>query len=291
MHWRFAATLAVVIPLLACVKQTAAAEDEGHTTTTQTATESGDPDVTSGTSSEGSETEETEETNETGFSFVPEEDFTGLCSISELSLCDEFLQDCPGDEKCVPFHIEDCSFPVCTLVTGDKSAGEPCTADEHANDDCDADSWCYPGTLDLEQPSVCVSFCQGTADNSFCDDPSLTCVIDYKVYGGALGCLPICDPLTPGGCEPWERCTFTFDGQSEFGCVIGGGVANGEVCNYNQDCDSGVCVEAESLLECAGEKCCSPWCDIMAPDCAMGLECMPVDVGDPISNVGACSVP
>ena len=202
-----------------------------------------------------------------------EDDFAGLCSISELSLCDEIMQDCPEGEKCTPFHIEGCTYPRCVPIIGDKPAGETCTANEDAVDDCDADSWCYPGTFDLEQPAACISFCQDTADDSFCPEPSQICVFDDTVYWGPLGCRPSCDPLMPEGCEPWERCTFGLDIQPDFGCMIAGGVADGEVCESNQDCDSGACVLAESLLECAGERCCSPWCDLMAPSCAMCSNC------------------
>jgi hypothetical protein len=283
-----APSLALALTLACAPKQTGS--DDGHTTTTQTATESGDADDTSTTSTSTS-TQDTEiDTGDEGLTFVPMEDFAGLCSISELSLCDDFVQDCPEGEKCVPFHVEeDCEYPRCVTVTGDKQAGESCIADEMGSDDCDADSWCYPGTHDLELPPVCVAFCQGTADNSFCDDPSLTCVLDFT-YQGPLGCRPSCDPLMPAGCEPWERCTF-HNWQPAFGCVLGGGVANGEVCLANQQCDSGMCVLAEALLECAGERCCSPWCDLMAPNCAMGLECVPVEVDDPNPNVGVCSLP
>jgi hypothetical protein len=174
-------------------------------------------------------------------------------------------------------------------ITGDKPAGEPCTADAMAGDDCDADSWCYPGTLDLALAPICIPFCHGS--DLVCDDLSLTCVFDHTAYEGVLGCRPICDPLTPAGCEPWERCTFVVGWQPDFGCVLGGGVTDGGVCQSNQDCDSGACVVAESLLECAGESCCAPWCDVMAPNCAMGLECVSAGIGEPVSNVGVCSLP
>jgi hypothetical protein len=289
MHRAHCATLTVLL-LGGCVAQSA--RDGGDTAAVQTTTESesGEPSSTSSSSSEDSDSDSETDTTDEGMSFVPMDDFSGLCSLSELTLCDEYAQDCPEGEKCVPFHIEGCSYPRCVPVTGDKPAGEPCSADDMAGDDCDADSWCYPGTFDLELPGTCTAFCQGTSDDSFCDDPSLTCVSDNSVYLGALGCRPSCDPLMPVGCEPWERCTFGYDWQPDFGCMLAGGVPDGEVCLYNQDCDSGPCVPAESLLECAGESCCSPWCDIMAPSCAMGLECVSVGIGDPNSNVGVCSL-
>jgi hypothetical protein len=295
MHRAHSATVTVLLTV-GCVGQSA--RDGGETTTAQTTTQSGDPssssedgETTESSSSSTTSSEDSEtDTSDEGASFVPTDDLYGLCSLSELSLCDEIAQDCPEGEKCVPFHIEGCSYPRCVPVTGDKPAGEPCTADDMAGDDCDADSWCYPGTLDLELPASCIAFCQGSHDDSFCDDPSLTCVFDYTVYLGALGCRPSCDPLMPEDCEPWERCTVSFNWPSDFGCILGGGVPNGDVCLTNQDCDSGACMPAESLLECAGESCCSPWCDIMAPSCAMGLECVSVEVGDPASSIGVCSL-
>ena len=293
MRFSAAAPLSVLVLVLGCSK--ASGSDDGHTTTTQGATESGEPGDTSTT--EVSETDETDEveTDETetdeGVGFVPDSDLFG-CSISELSVCDEIAQDCPEGEKCVPFVVEDCSFPKCIPVTGEQMAGEPCTVDAMGADDCDADSWCYPGSLDPELPTVCIAFCQGTVDNSHCDDPSQICMSDRLHYDGTLGCRPSCDPLMPEGCAPFERCTLEpHISPSLFGCVIGGGVADGEVCSGYQQCDSGECMAAEQLLGCEGAACCAPWCDLMAPDCAIGLECVPVEVDDPNSTVGVCALP
>ena len=33
--------------------------------------------------------------------------------------------------------------------------------------------------------------------------------------------------------------------------------------------------DGESLLECNGDSCCSPWCNLEAPECPMPLECTP----------------
>jgi hypothetical protein len=103
---------------------------------------------------------------------------------------------------------------------------------------------------------------------------------DRLAYEGPIGCRPGCNPLSPQTCEPFERCTTNEDQTPKF-----------DVCSEDQECDSGACVDAESLLECAGERCCSPWCDIMAPTCAMGLECIAVGAADPNANVGVCSLP
>jgi hypothetical protein len=287
------AILTSVVLTSACAKPSA--NDAGQTTTTQTATESGDPDDTSSSSdsldsADDDETDDETDTSDDGMVFVPEDEFPTLCSLDELSVCDEFAQDCPEGEKCVPFHIDDCSFQRCETITGDKLAGEPCSVGEMGGDDCGVDSWCYPGTFNLEAPAVCIPFCQGTPDESSCPEPTEVCVYDFVEYHGPLGCRPICDPLMPEGCNAVERCTLSHDGQSDFACVLGGAVADGEVCDHHQQCDSGLCVLDESLLECAGESCCSPWCDLMAPNCAMGLECVPVEVDDPNSTVGVCAL-
>lgn len=290
MYRALTATLTVLALTVACVKSTAS--DGGDTATAQTTTESGESSSTSAsTSASTSSSDDTEtDSGDEAMGFVPLTDLYGLCSLSPLSVCDVHSQDCPERQKCVPWHMEGCSSPVCVPVTGDKPAGESCISNEMAHDDCDADSWCYPGTLALEQPGVCIAFCEGTGDDSFCDDPSLTCVSDRTVFQGILGCRPLCDPLMPEGCSAWERCTFNFGSPATFGCLLGGGVPDGAVCQNDQDCDSGACVLAESLPECAGEQCCSPWCDIMAPNCAMGLECLPAESDDPMSNVGVCGL-
>lgn len=285
-----AAILSALVLTLACSSKQIAS-DGGQTTTTQGASESGELTDTSASTStdttEPSETEESEGTEEGG-GFVPDWDMYE-CSVDELSVCYEVAQDCPEGQKCVPF-VGSCSLPRCVPITGDKPAGEPCTADELGGDDCDEHSWCYPGSVDTELPTECIPFCHGPFDELFCDDPSQVCVFDLVAYKGVLGCRPSCDPLMPETCEAWERCTLVVD-QGHFGCVVGGGVANGDVCSTEQNCDSGACVLAEALPECAGERCCAPWCDLMAPSCAMGLECVPVEVDDPNSTVGVCALP
>jgi len=283
-RWLSVTVTALLLPL-ACAKQ---AGGESHTTTSQGATESGEPTDTS--SSSGDDADDADDSDDGVLLLIPA-DVSGLCSVSELSLCDEIAQDCPESEKCVPFGFDDCSYPRCVPITGDKPAGEPCTVDAQAIDDCDGDSWCYPGTLGLDVPGVCIPFCQHSRQAAVCDDPSLTCVFDELTYHGVLGCRPRCEPLTPTGCEPWERCTFTHPTLPEFGCVLAGGVVNGEVCSSIQACDSGVCVIAEALLECAGASCCSPWCDVLAPDCALGLECVVFFIDEPESTVGVCATP
>jgi hypothetical protein len=290
-------TLSLSLLTLACSSKDPGSDD-GQTTTAQDGTESGEssepsnPSTTDpGETDEDEETDEPEETEEEG-GFVPPDDSLSECSVAPLSVCDELAQDCPEGEKCTPFVFGDCTFPRCLPITGSKSAGEPCTVDPMSGvDDCDANSWCYPGPLDPEQPAICISFCQGTVDDSSCPDPSHVCVANNLVFEGFIGCRPSCDPLMPAGCEAWERCTIaTVDGQ--FGCVTAGGAANGDPCVIDQECDSGACVQADLLLECADERCCAPWCDLMAPNtCAMGLECVPIEFADPNSNVGVCALP
>jgi hypothetical protein len=251
----------------------------GESASSELSTEGdGDPIETS--------TDETEEEEEEG-GFVIETDY------STCSVCDELAQDCPEGEKCTPgVFVAACGPPSCKPIIGDVPPGDTCTIVDDT-DDCDASSWCYPGQLGIDGPSECIEFCQGSIDDSFCTNPEQVCAHDKLLYEGALGCRPRCDPRMPDGCGPTEMCTISVNYQADFACVPDGAeLAVGEPCSANQQCIGGLCVSAPDLPECADDRCCASFCDLLAPDCPDATECVAIELSDnPESTVGVCRLP
>ena len=119
-------------------------------------------------------------------------------------------------------------------------------------------------------------------------------MVDKTIYEGPLGCRSRCNPLMPAVCGAAEMCTLAVMlHQSDFACVPDGAVAAaGEPCSFNQQCIVGLCVAADALPECADDRCCASFCDMLAPDCPIATECVHVELADnPDSTVGVCSIP
>lgn len=133
-----------------------------------------------------------------------------------------------------------------------------------------------------------------TAEDSSGNDPTAgECT---PVDGDALPAGTPCDPLgqtcAAGGCyfqEPAGGCTFE--------CIetSGPGIAEGGVCLYLNDCAPGLgCVDASPFFaSCAGEYCCAPFCDLDAPACTNGGECVsffaPFPTPAGFENIGVCA--
>jgi hypothetical protein len=277
--------------LLACgFEKVPSPSSTTHANTSDTGNEDPDPAETETETETDSDDDDDDDADTHGGSFIP--DVPMSCSLA-ISQCDPLAQDCPDGEKCSPSVYGECSSWIsCKPVTGDKTVGEPCTIVD-LEDDCDADSWCYPGMLEVDGPSVCVAFCGGSYDNLTCADPDYVCVHGVDLYEGLLGCRPRCDPLAPQLCLAGEHCTLGDASQGDFGCLIASDQrASGEACTQNQQCAGGLCVDAVDLLECAGERCCASFCDTVEPDCPAGSECVAVEPsGNPESTVGVCVLP
>lgn len=297
MTWHKLLASGTCLLVLAC--GSGKATDEGAGSSNDTA-ESGETDADDlATSSDdavdsSSDDDDDTDTSDDDTGFVPQNDALA-CSL-ETSLCDEWSQDCPEGEKCTPIDYSDeCGATVsCRPVVGENAADESCTVVD-LQDDCDADSWCYAQMLGLEAPSVCVAFCQGSPDQPSCANPDYVCIDDKVNFYGALGCRPRCNPLTPdeNPCLEGERCSLASGSQGDFGCVlINDDLAPGEPCSNHQECDGGLCLEDVDLSECADDRCCASYCDLLAPDCPVGNECVAVEpVGNPESTVGVCALP
>jgi hypothetical protein len=190
--------------------------------------------------------------------------------------CDPFAEDCPCDEKCMPWANDGGSAwnaLMCTPVAPDpKQVGEPCTVEGNGVsgiDDCDIHSMCW--NVDPEtNMGECVAFCTGSAKEPACERECANCAI---ANDGVLAlCFPTCDPLAMD-CGEGQTCLPLFG--DDFMCSLdlsGDGGAAGDPCEYFNGCDPGlVCLDASYLPSCESAGCCTPFCDVTDPDaCTAG---------------------
>lgn len=210
--------------------------------------------------------------------------------------CDLFTQDCPSGEKCMPWANDGggaWNSTRCSPIAPDPGGpADPCTVEGSGVsgiDDCERGAMCWDVDPDTNEGS-CVPFLRGSESNPVCDDPFR--VVTISGSGALVLCLPGCDPLEQD-CPEGQACYGINDG---FACapdVSGrrGGV--GEPCEFVNVCDPGnICIGAGELSDCDGSGCCSPFCDVSAPDCPEPLVCTPWEAADPGSpiteNVGVC---
>jgi len=223
---------------------------------------------------------------------------------SDFLECDIWIDDCPRGTKCMPWANDGGSSWNATrcspLAEDPNDVGEPCSIPEYfpgGIDDCGPRSMCWdvdPDTLIGE----CVAFCTGSESSPSCDDPCTTCRLTGA--GVLILCLPVCDPLAPD-CDEGEAC-YPVDDSFECAPDAGGDMgALGEPCEFLNVCDPGLfCAPVETVPDCEGSGCCTPFCDALAEaPCAGlpgGVECIPwFDEGEAppcVSGVvGACLLP
>jgi hypothetical protein len=202
--------------------------------------------------------------------------------LSSVSECDPFAQDCPEGEKCVAYSSTGGIWNAnkCVPVLGDQAPGEPCTwtGIDEATDDCDETSACWEvENVDGELVGVCRLFCSGSSSAPECP-PSTLCHTDRA--GTINFCIPTCDPLIQD-CNAGLGCYWNED-DFEFQCIFTTqDFPAGEPCGFVNDCAPGhLCREAALSPNCAGERCCLPFCDLELGDAACeaqlpGTVCVP----------------
>jgi hypothetical protein len=224
--------------------------------------------------------------------------------------CDVWAQDCPDDEKCMPWANDGGSSWNATkcspLDQNPKQPGDDCSVEGSGVsgvDDCDVASMCWD--VDPEtNVGYCVSFCGGTADAPTCEDPETVCAI-YN--DGVLPlCLFGCDPLLQD-CPNDDLCVPAPGADQGFVCVLDASGEEGQFqdpCEYVNVCDPGLfCANADVVPGCQGSLgCCSEFCDLTDPDpnaacsgAGQGQECVPwFEEGQTppgLEHVGACVIP
>ncbi|MFV8749929.1 hypothetical protein ACNOYE_05230 [Nannocystaceae bacterium ST9] len=253
--------LTATFVLIACTARPVASDDEAGVTTAMGESESSD------SSSSDSSSSESESANDPGSTDDSHTIFIGDGDIPPDAPCDLFMQDCPRGEKCVGYDAfggETWNAEKCVPVLGDQHEGEPCTWDgfSAATDDCDANTGCW----NLEQvegqwTGTCHAFCSGSVDNPLCPE-GFSCPISGDPH--VAFCVPDCDPLAQD-CDEGLGCYWT---NFEFSCVFTDqGIPTGEPCGFVNDCAPGnLCAAAETLPSCAGDACCTSFCDLELGD-------------------------
>lgn len=276
-----AVMMAMLSPVLACGETS----ETGEATSGTTAADATGASTGAPTTGEGDTTE-------------------GQPSVSE---CDVWTQDCPADEKCMPYS-DDGDLAVdaskCVPVDADpRKSGEACKAIDSSVsgvDDCDKGLICL--ISDHENlTGKCVEQCTGSPDAPECPGDKVCSISTNDMNGVLTRCLPPCDPLSQD-CAPDEICTYNFADYGETWICDAKVPGDGGLyasCLFSNACDRGlVCLGSVSSTDCDQGvlACCLPLCDLSGVDnCPDELECVlwyqPGTEIPGYENVGFCSVP
>lgn len=273
--------------------ETGAATSEPLTTGTQPTT----------TGAETSAANTGESSGSTGGGFLTPPD-GGPIGGKECSVWD---QDCPVDQKCMPWANNGSTAwnaTKCVPVNPAKDQpGDECTVEGSAVsglDSCDLGVLCWDVKSDTMK-GTCVAQCKGPETDPSCDADS-SCFISND--GVLTLCLPKCDPLTQD-CENANLCIPNPQNPEEFTCVLDASGDMGQAfnpCEFVNACDKGhYCAAPSSApMDCDANAtgCCLPFCETteMPTSCpGTGLECVPwyaMDTAPPgLETVGLCTIP
>ncbi|MFV8750807.1 ribulose phosphate epimerase [Nannocystaceae bacterium ST9] len=212
------------------------------------------------------------------------------------SCCDPFSQDCPADQKCVPYGEAGGTWSgsKCVDIEGSGQAGDACTSGgiTGANDDCAAGLTCFFTELQvLNLVGTCTPLCAGSSADPICP-PNTACVVANDE--AVAVCLPTCDPLLQD-CGQGTACHYAHE---RFTCLASTqDVPTGEPCSFSNNCAAGnACLPAALFPSCNGDFCCASFCDLGSPACAvMGTECVAFyaegQAPAGYENVGVCTQP
>ncbi len=269
------------------------------TTTTDTTTTSASGGVTTTPTSDsstssgsgGSTSGSDPTTGGTGGSFVAEPD------AGDSNECDPRTQDCPDGEKCTAWADDGgnaWNANKCVPATGNNQPGDPCQIEGSGVagfDDCAPGGICL--FTDQDGIGLCLAFCEGAEEMCPGLDP---CIVTND--GTLPICLQACDPLLQD-CLGAQGCYDSPVGL--FGCFSdssGSGGFDGDPCppsDGENGCDPGHwCGPGSS--GCSAVNCCTPYCDLSAPNCSSPDQCISYygDVGSAppgLEDVGVCILP
>jgi hypothetical protein len=192
--------------------------------------------------------------------------------------CDNWAQDCPEGQKCMPWADGGSTAwngTKCTDVQPNPGQpGDECTVEGSAVsgvDSCDKGVMCWDVDPNTNM-GICVGMCTGSVEAPMCDS-EFTCFVSND---GVLNlCLKICDPLAQD-CAGDDVCIPNPQGQGEFTCVLDASGEEGQQfdpCEYINSCDAGLfCALPANAMECdpAATGCCLPFCDLENPGMCPG---------------------
>ena len=226
------------------------------------------------------------------------------CDIFDCSHeCDQFAQDCPEGQKCMPWSNDGSNAWNATkcvdVMPNPDEPGEPCTVEggpASGIDSCDKAAMCWNVDPDTGK-GTCFALCGGSWRSPTCP-PGFRCIIG----GGDAPlnlCVSSCNPLAQG-CPNMELC-IPEPMSDYFTCVpdaSGDMGAQNDPCEAADACDPGLaCVDPSLATECdpMAAGCCLPFCDLTMPDCTnQGAMCLAwYEVGTPppgLEKVGVCGL-
>jgi hypothetical protein len=305
---------------LACVVEEPPPDQEGSGTTTVaadsstgsnvsvTSTTGGLADSTTTTASEPATTSSSGATDETAGVFIMTPD-GGVCVFEGVPdgfqprctlECDIAVQDCPRDEKCMPWANDGgdaWNATRCSPIPENPAGlGEPCMVEGSpvsGIDDCDLGLLCFgvdPRTLQ----GTCTALCD-QHDETSCG-PDEVCV-DYDDFAPFV-CLPRCDPFDPGSCAAGETCRQIDE---DLLCVPDVVLPQGLDCGADEQycAPDQACQPDAELGNCTDPECCSLFCDLSAPNPDLPCFAMPAELCRPFfdepppgyEHVGVCGLP
>lgn len=213
--------------------------------------------------------------------------------------CDQWAQDCPKGEKCLPWATDGGTWDstMCSPVVADPGQlGDPCIAENGGtggSDDCDLGLMCWGVDLETNE-GICAPQCTGSPEAPSCAPPDTACVISN---GGVVTlCLPVCNPLAHE-CPEGDGCYPTGDTITCSPDVSDDGGAPGDPCAFVNVCQDGLwCAPGPTVPGCPEDGCCSPFCTIGDDEaCLEGQTCVPFYDGDAplacLEEVGGCAAP
>ena len=234
-----------------------------------------------------------------GLAFLTPPDFG-----SEAFGCDPLAQNCPANQKCMPYAYDGggtWNGTRCSPIAEDPAGvGDPCHVYGSAVsglDDCDLGLLCWD--VDPEtNVGACLPQCTGSANAPVCDDPDRACT---QNGGGALNlCLKRCHPLLQD-CGEGRGCYLNYNG---FLCVhdaSGDAGASYDGCEFLNACNPGlVCTSPEDDDACSDSAagCCKTLCEVgtSGPPCPPLEECVPWEWTDgeihpELEDIGQCKFP
>lgn len=293
-------SLAAALALAACngdKNQTSGASSTGDGSSS-TGSGSSSTTSSSGTTEEPTTGGTTGSSSSTGAFFLPSD-------MSSPPQCDQWKQDCPEGQKCMPYSGDgDFSWESLKCVDvkpNPGQVGDDCMAEGGVSgiDDCDKGLMCWD-VDPMTNVGVCVAMCVGSPDAPSCDSNDASCLISNM--GVLTLCLPKCDPLVQD-CAGDNLCIPNPQDGAAFLCLLDASGDEGQEfdpCQYINSCDKGFFCAVPTLAnECDPNStgCCLPFCDItMMPMCnGAGQECLPwygMDTPAPgYEDVGYCGIP
>lgn len=287
-------------------------EPAGTGMTTKTTTEAGSSSGGAGQSETGATTAatptsgamgssgDTGEVMDTGCNFICGDQPGGSME------CDNWAQDCPEGQKCMPYANDGSTAwnaTKCVDVKPEKGQpGDSCFTEGggvSGIDSCDKGVMCWEVDPDTMM-GTCTAMCTGSPDAPMCSLGG-TCFVSND---GVLNlCLPLCDPLAQD-CPGTGLCIPNPKNNAEFTCVLDASGEEGQAfdaCEYINVCDKGLlCANPMLGTECdpAAIGCCLPFCplDEVPANCpGANQECIAwFDMGTAppgYENVGFCGIP